>query len=64
MVGLNVGVLLSDVLEHIVEGTIGELHYVILRDAGDLFAAMRPRIVKGIADDALGAGNRDQLDAL
>ena len=61
---LDLGVLGTDLVEHLVEQAVGHLHDVVLGEAGHLPATVRARVVEGIAHDFLGARPRDQLEAL
>jgi hypothetical protein len=64
VLGLDLGVLGSDLLEHLVEETVGHLHDVVLGEAGDLLAVVAAGVLEGVADDALAAGSADELEAL
>ena len=60
---LNVRILHTDFVEHLMEQAVGHLHDVVLHEAGDLFAIVQARILEGVAHDLLAARPRNQLDA-
>ena len=61
---LDIRVLRADLVEDLVEETVGHLHDVVFREAGDLFAAVLLGVFESEADDLFAAGARDELEAL
>ena len=51
-------------VEYLVEHAVGHLHDVVFRHAGDLLAVVLHCIFESVADDALGTGAGNQLDAM
>ena len=64
VVGLDGGVLLTDLLDGVAEETVGKLHDVGLVDAGDLAAVVGQGKGEGELGDALGLGAGDDLERL
>lgn len=64
VVGLNSGVLLTDLLDSVAEQTIGKLHDVGLVDAGNLAAVVGQGEREGELGDALRLGTGDDLERL
>ena len=60
---LDVRIFGGDLVEDLVEQTVGHLHDVVLHEAGDLLAVVAARVLEGVAHDLFAAGPRDQLDA-
>ncbi len=61
---LDIGIFRGDLIEDAVEETIGQLHDVVLHEAGDLLAIVAACILEGVANDLFAAGAADQLEAL
>ena len=64
VVGLDGGVLLTNLLDGVAEETVGELHDVGLVDAGNLAAVVGQGEGEGELGDALGLGAGDDLERL
>jgi hypothetical protein len=54
----------GDLAEALQEQPVGELHDVRLVDRRDALAAVRARVLEGVARDARGRGRRDDLERL
>jgi hypothetical protein len=57
-------VLRGNLVEHLVKQAVGELHDVVLREAGHLFPAVPGGILERVADNPLAAAPGDHLEAL
>src|SRR5687767_734364 len=54
----------ADFVEDPMEEAVAELHDVVFREAGDLFAIIGNGVLEGVAYDFLGAGAGDDFEAL
>ena len=57
-------ILRADLIEDLVEQTIGHLHDVVFGEARHLLAVVPARILKRVAHDFFRTGPADQLQAL
>ena len=64
MISLDIRVVGSNLIKHLMEDAIGDFHDVVFDERRHLLAVVGACIFEGIADDALTTGARDQLQTL
>ena len=61
---LNLPILRPNLIKHLMKKTISHLHDVVLNKAGDFFAPISPRVLKGITHNLLAAWTTNQFQTL